>query len=153
MTPRTIIEKRCGCGGEGEVAIIGGLGFLVMLLLGLIMLGMWGCPQYYVWQQKLEGEAELAKANYSKQVAVQEALAKRDAATNLADAEIARAKGVAAANQIIGESLKDNEAYLRWLWIEGLRESGQHAQIIYIPTEGGIPILEAGRAVSAHSAK
>jgi hypothetical protein len=37
-------------------------------------------------RQRLEGEAELAKANYSKQVAVQEANAKKDSATLLAEA-------------------------------------------------------------------
>lgn len=121
--------------------------FCLVVIFGTIILGMWGCPQYYVWQQKLEGEAELAKANYSKQVAVQEAQAKFDAASKLADAEVERAKGVAKANAIIGESLKNNEDYLRWLWVEGIKESGQHNQIIYIPTEGGMPILEAGRSV------
>lgn len=133
--------------GESDAGLIVGLTGALLIGVLLIVLGMWGCPQYNVWQQKLEGEAELAKANYSKQVAVQEAIAKRDAATELAAAEVARAKGVAQANQIIGESLKDNEAYLRWLWVEGMKESGAagRAQIIYIPTENGIPILEASR--------
>ncbi len=106
-----------------------------------------GCtywPPYNVWQQKLEGEAEFAKANYSKQVAVQEAIAKEEAAVHLADAEIARAKGVAKANEIIGHSLKDNEEYLRWLYIEGLKER-TGIETIYVPTEAGLPILEANR--------
>lgn len=114
-------------------------------LIALISLS--GCtawPPYNVWAQRLEGEAELAKANYSKQVAVQEAVAKEEAASHLAAAEVARAHGVANANQIIGNSLKDNEAYLRWLYIEGLKEK-TGTEVIYIPTEAGLPILEAGK--------
>ena len=115
----------------------------VLLVIGLVVGGAWGCPNYAVYQQRLEGEAELAKANYSKQVAVQEAQAKRDAASMLADAEIARARGVAEANKIIGDSLKNNEGYLRYLWIISL-ETPQN-KVIYVPTEGNLPILEATR--------
>ncbi len=112
---------------------------LVLVTLG----GCWGYPQYGVYSQRLEGEAELAKANYSKQVAVQEAVAKKDSAVMLAEAEVSRAEGVAKANKIIGDSLKDNEAYLRYLWISEMEKTKD--QIIYIPTEGNMPILEAGR--------
>lgn len=103
-----------------------------------------GCPFYGVYSQRMAGEAELAKAEYTRRVAVLEAQAKLDAATKLADAEVARAVGVAKANQIIGDSLKGNEAYLRYLWIDKLDST--HGQIIYVPTEAGIPILEAGKA-------
>lgn len=115
-----------------------------MFVIGLIVLGMWGCPRYTVYEQRLLGESELAKANYSKQVAVQEAVAKQDAASHLADAEIARARGVAGANKIIGDSLKNNEGYLRWLYIEALKEKSG-TEVIYVPTEAGLPILEAGK--------
>lgn len=115
------------------------------LIAGLLLTtGCTAFPPYNVWSMKLEGEAELAKANFSKQVAVQEAVAKEEAAEHLANAEIARAKGVAKANEIIGNSLKDNEAYLRWLYIEGLKEKSG-TEVIYIPTEAGLPILEAGK--------
>jgi regulator of protease activity HflC (stomatin/prohibitin superfamily) len=123
--------------------ILGGISFVTFVLLGIITLGMWGCPNYAVYQQRLEGEAELAKANYSKQVAVQEAQAKMAAAEMLAKAEVSRAIGVAQANKIIGDSLKGNESYLRYLWIQNL-ENGKN-QVIYVPTEAGLPILEAGK--------
>jgi regulator of protease activity HflC (stomatin/prohibitin superfamily) len=115
-------------------------------LLIFVLLNLSGCtfyPPYYAYEQEWVGKAELAKADYSKQVVVQEAKAKEEAAHFLANAEVARAEGVAKANKIIGNSLKDNESYLRWLYIEGMREkTGQ--EIIYIPTEAGLPILEAG---------
>lgn len=113
------------------------------IVTGLVILGMAGCPHYSVYQQSLEGEAELAKANYSKQVLVQEAQAKKDAASLLADAEVARAVGVAKANQIIGDSLKGNEVYLKYLWINSLENN--NSKVIYVPTETNLPILEASR--------
>lgn len=122
--------------------------FLACFLMFIAFaVGLWGCPQYRVWQQGLEGQAELKRAEWNRQVAVTEAQAKHEAAKALAQAEVERAKGVAQANQIIGESLKNNESYLRWLWIEGLKDAGSHEKVIYIPTEAGLPLLEAGRAL------
>lgn len=118
--------------------------FTVFCVLLLIMGGCWGYPHYAAYSQRLQGEAELAHAEYSKRVAVETAKAKKDSAALEGEAEVARAHGVAEANQIIGDSLKNNEAYLRWLWIKGL-EANDHTQLIYIPTEAGLPILEAGR--------
>jgi regulator of protease activity HflC (stomatin/prohibitin superfamily) len=87
----------------------------------------------------------LAQAEYSRRIAVAEAQAKKDSAKLLAEAEVERAQGVAKANKIIGDSLKGNEAYLRYLWIDGLKESSKQGEVIYVPTEAGLPILEAGR--------
>ena len=123
--------------------MVGGITAAVLFVVLLISGIMVGCPQYNVYNQRMEGEAQLAHATYSKQVAVQEAIAKKEAATNLAQAEVERAKGVAQANQIIGNSLKGNEDYLRYLWIVGL-EQGKN-EVIYVPTEANLPILEAGR--------
>lgn len=99
--------------------------------------------QYHVWSSSMQGQAELKQAEWSRQIAVVEAQAKRDGAIMLAQAEIERAKGVAQANKIIGDSLKGNEDYLRYLWIDHLGTTQN--QTIYIPTEAGLPILEAGK--------
>ena len=117
--------------------------FGLVILAAVVAAGMWGCPRYAVYQQRLEGEAILAHAQSSREVAVAEAKAKMESAALLADAEIARAKGVAKANEIIGASLKGNEQYLRYLWIQNLE--GSKNQVIYVPTEAGLPILEATR--------
>lgn len=114
-----------------------------IIIVALIGFAMWITPQYRVWSARMEGEAELAQAEGNRQIAVQEAQAKKEAASLLAEAEIERAKGVAKANEIIGNSLKNNDAYLRWLWIENL-DKGNNS-VIYIPTEAGLPILEAGK--------
>ena len=109
------------------------------LIVGLVSLV--GFPIYNVWSSEQGGRAELAKAEYSKQVAVEEAKADLESSTLLAQAEVERAKGVALANQIIGTSLKDNEAYLRYLWIQGLNDGT--GEVVYIPTEANLPLLEA----------
>jgi len=103
-------------------------------------------PVYNVWSSKLSGVAQLLKAESSKRIAVLDAEARKDSASALAEAEVIRARGVAEANRIIGDSLKNNEAYLRYLYINNLNEAGNKSNsIIYIPTEAGLPILEAGR--------
>ncbi len=110
----------------------------VVVIGGLIFIGG---PQYNVWQQSLAGKAELQKAEYTRQVAVLEAQAKKDSAQQLADAEVIRAQGVAKANQIIGNSLKDNREYLQYLYITGLEDGSKNGNVtIYVPTEGGMPI-------------
>ena len=122
-------------------AIVSMVGVVLVLFLGAI--GMYGCPKYNVYSSRMAGEAMLAHAQASKEVAVAEAKAKNESAELLAQAEVKRAYGVAQANKIIGDSLKGNDAYLRYLWIDKL-DSGQ-GQVIYVPTEAGLPILEAGR--------
>lgn len=133
---RVVMNQR----GEGEIAIIS-----LVVVVGILLVGgcMIGYPHYQVYQQRLEGEAILEKQKSEKQVAVQSALAKKESAQMLAEAEVMRAEGVAKANKIIGDSLRDNESYLRWLWIEKMTEAGK--EVIYIPTEAGLPILEAGK--------
>jgi regulator of protease activity HflC (stomatin/prohibitin superfamily) len=107
-------------------------------VLGLIFVGG---PQYNVWAQSLQGKAELQKAEYTRQVAVLEAQAKKDSAQQLADAEIIRATGVAKANQIIGDSLKDNREYLQYLYITGIEDGAKNGNVtIYVPTEAGMPV-------------
>lgn len=115
--------------------------FIIVVLGGCV-----GYPQYRIYEQRLTGEAELQRAESSRRIAVLEAQAKLDSAKMLAGAEVERARGVAEANKIIGESLQGNEAYLRYLWVQQL--DGANQTVVYIPTEGNMPVLEAGRTVS-----
>jgi len=114
-------------------------GGAVVVVLGVVLFV--GGPMYNVWSQSLAGKAELQKAEYTRQVAVLEAQAKMDSAQKLAEAEVIRAGGVAKANQIIGDSLKDNREYLQYLYITGIEEGSQKGNVtIYVPTEGGMPV-------------
>ncbi len=113
------------------------------LALGIIGLAMWGLPKYSVYKRELYGQAELKQAEWNRQIVIQEAEAKKEAAKSWAQAEIERARGAAEANKIVGEYLGGPDAYLRWLFIEQLDKI--QGQIIYLPTEAAIPILEAGK--------
>lgn len=125
--------------------------FLVLLVLWIIV--SFVGPVYNVWQQGLAGQAELKRAEQNRQIAILEAQAQNEAATSQAlakikiaeaegQAEVARATGAAEANRILGDSLKNNEQYLRYIWI---KELAGHDGVIYVPTEAGLPILEAGK--------
>lgn len=100
-------------------------------------------PYVHVWHERMKGQAELARAESNRQIVICEAMAKKESAKALADSEIIRAKGVAEANKIIGSSLADNEGYLRYLWIQGLQTN--QMQVVYIPTEANLPIMESQR--------
>lgn len=126
-----------------------GMGGTILLFL-VIALGLYGCPQYNVYTSRLSGEADLANAEYSRKVQVADAQGKLDAATLLAQVEVARAKGVAQANKIIGDSLKDNPEYLKYLWITDVGGK-QSPTVIYMPTNSYLPtMLEAGAGLKAH---
>lgn len=118
--------------------------FVIFLVLAAIPAGCYFQPQYNVWQQGLAGQAELARAEQNRQIKIEEAKAALESADLLNQAEIKRAEGLAEANRIIGDSLRGNEAYLRYLWVQNLEE-GAGATVIYVPTEAGMPLLEAGK--------
>jgi regulator of protease activity HflC (stomatin/prohibitin superfamily) len=128
---------------EGVVVAAG-----ILVLGTLVFGGVGGCmyvaPQYNVYSQKMDGEAELAKAESTRRTRVLEAQALKDSAQLQADAEVIRATGVAKANSIIADGLGGPEGYLRWKYIEMLENSKNH-DVIYVPTEAGLPILEAGK--------
>lgn len=111
----------------------------IALIMALIVL--W--QPFKVWSARLEGEAKYAEAESTRRVAVLDAQAKLDAASKLAEVEVARARGVAQANKIIGDSLAGNEAYLKYLWIQQIEHHDN--AVIYVPTEASLPILESGR--------
>lgn len=118
------------------------LTILVVIALGLMI----GIPKYRVYAQDLAGQANLKQQEWEKKIKVEEARAVLESSKLLAEAEVERARGIREANEIIQTSLGGPEGYLRYLYIQQLgtlQESG--GQVIYVPTEAGIPILEAGR--------
>lgn len=98
------------------------------------------------------GKSVLIEAQSSRKALIETAKAENESATLKAEAmikiakaqasaEVERAKGVAAANKIIGNSLQGNSEYLKYLQIEAIKYS--KGSKVYIPTEAGLPILEA----------
>jgi predicted Holliday junction resolvase-like endonuclease len=118
-----------------------GLGACLLVLILIIGGFLWGWPKYRIYQQTLRGEATLREAEWDKKVRIEEARAKKEAAILEKEAEVIRAEGVRKANEIIAGGLGGHEGYLRYLWIQGLQDGS--SEVIYIPTEAGLPILEA----------
>lgn len=117
------------------------IGLLMAVIIVIIVSFMAFMPKYRIYKQTLQGEANLRQQEWEKKISIEQAKAKKESAILEAEAEVARAKGVAEANAIIADSLKGNEAYLRYLWIDKLSDN---PNVIYVPTEAGLPILEAG---------
>ena len=116
---------------------------VIALIVSVVAGLMWGLPQYNVWSKGMKGQAQLAQAEQNRQIRIKEAEAELEAAKLDSLAEIERAKGVAEANKIIADGLGGSEGYLRYLWINQLSKNNQ--DVIYVPTETGLPILEANR--------
>jgi len=115
---------------------------VVFILGGCIIAGMWILPKYNVWRQEMEGKAEFAKAEQNRRIKIEEAKANLEAEKLNAQAEIERAKGAAKAISIENGSI--TPSYIQYLWVRQ-QNAQTNNKIIYIPTEAGLPILEAGR--------
>lgn len=122
-----------------------------VVILGLIVGWIAFGPNYRIYKQDKQGQANLRQQEWEKKILIEQAKAQNESATLNAEAtikqetakaqaEVIRAKGVAEANTIIANSLQGNEAYLRYLWIDKLSDN---QNVIYVPTEAGLPLLEA----------
>ena len=115
----------------------------VVLVLALMMFGL---PMYNVWQQEMAGKAEMAKAEQNRKILVEEAKARLEAEKLNAQAEIERAKGMAEAMKIENGTL--NSVYNQYLFIrtlEKLADKGNLPQIIYMPSEGLVPVMDVSK--------
>jgi hypothetical protein len=110
---------------------------------------LWGLPQLGVYNRTLSGRAALMEAESTRQVRVLEAKAKQESATLEAQAEVTKAQGSAQAIAALKAELGSSDAYLRWLYIQGLQEQNSQGDktVVYIPTDGlvPLPISEAPR--------
>lgn len=128
--------------GTTTAYVVSGALAALLLTVG----GCWAAPQYRVYNQNMSGQANLTQQTWEKKIRIEEARAAKESAVLMAEAEVARAKGVKEANEIIQQSLGGPEGYLRYLYIQTLKDiDANGGQIIYVPTEAGLPILEAGK--------
>lgn len=126
------------------------IGLLISLatamFIGVVTLTMYLYPKYKVYSQTMRGQADFKESEINKQILVEEARAQEEAlqmrARGEAEREKIRADATAYAIEKIGVMLKENESYLRWMWINEV--AGGEGERIYIPIEAGMPILEAG---------
>lgn len=125
--------------------------FLLLVVISLSSCWDFNRKQDYLNAEN-RGKSILVEAESSKKAMIETAKAENESATMQAEAkikiakaqaqaEIERAYGVAKANEIIGKSLQNNNEYLKYLMIQNLGDS--KGERIYIPTEAGLPILEA----------
>ena len=127
-----------------------GSSFTIGSIIAIVIVGallLIGLPTYNVYSKQMAGKAAYEQAVQDRRIRVLEAQAALDSAKLTAQAEVERARGVNEANRIMAESLGGAENYLRWSYIHMLQETAgkQGREVIYIPTEAGMPILEAGR--------
>jgi regulator of protease activity HflC (stomatin/prohibitin superfamily) len=127
-----------------------GFSFTIGSVIAIVVIGaavLIGLPTYNVYSKQMQGKAAYEQAVQDRRIRVLEAQAALDSAQLTAQAEVARARGTNEANRIMSESLGGPDNYLRWAYIHMLEETAgkQGREIIYIPTEAGMPILEAGR--------
>src|SRR5690554_599256 len=109
----------------------------------LIIVLMFGLPLYNVWQQEMAGKAEMAKAEQNRKILIEEARARLEAEKLNAQAEVERAKGMAEAMKLENGTL--NTTYNQYLFIrtlEKLADKGDLPQIIYMPSEGLVPVMD-----------
>lgn len=121
------------------IQVLISIGVVAAIIVGL----MFGIPKYNVWQQEMEGKAEMARAEQNRMILVEEAKAKLEAEKLNAQAEIERAKGMAQAMEI--ENGKLTSTYNQYLFIrtlEKISDKGSLPQIIYTPTEGLVPVMD-----------
>ena len=113
--------------------------FFLIIVIALLLFGL---PRYNVWQQEMAGKAEMAKAEQNRKILVEEAKARLEAEKLNAQAEIERAHGMAEAMKIENGTL--SQTYNQYLFIrtlEKLADKGSLPQIIYIPSNGMVPVM------------
>ena len=121
---------------KGESAAIG-VALIAFVVISAIVGLMFGLPVWNVWKEGLSGEAVLKKAEQTRMIQIQQAKGEKESAQLRADA-IA----------IVGKAAKDFPEYRQQEFIGAFAEAmhqGKISQIIYVPTEANIPIMEAGR--------
>lgn len=118
--------------------VLTGLAFIVVIVVACLF----GWPKYTVWQQEMSGKAEFAKAEQNRRIKIEEAKANLEAEKLNAQAEVERAKGAAEAIKIENGSL--TKEYIQYLWVRQQSDLNNKT-IIYIPTEGNLPLTEATR--------
>lgn len=137
--------------GGWVIGIIVAVAVITVLVFGIGGIVNW-YQTFKVYSAEQEGKAELQKAEFTRQIAQLDAQAAIAKAKGDAQAEIERAKGAAEANKILADSLEGKEDYLKYLYIQQLCQGNDHREIIYVPTDGLLPVTEAGRGVAPEPA-
>lgn len=113
------------------ISVIIGVAILIVSFFFFII------PIYRVWAVGMAGKANLRRAEQEKQILVEQAKAEMEAAKSRAEAI-----------RIIGEEAQKYPEYRHQEFIGAFAEALQEGtinQIIYVPTEASIPIVDNAR--------
>ncbi len=118
----------------------GGIAALLVMVAVVVVGFAWGIPKYNVWRAGLSGEALLKKAEHEKQVMIETAKAELEAAALQAEAI-----------EIVGEMAKKYPEYRDQQFIAAFGEAINNGSVkmIFVPTEGNIPLLLKGGSRSS----
>jgi hypothetical protein len=114
----------------------------IAIFIGLIFATIAIQKKFSIWSKEQSGRAKLAESKFSKQTKIEEAKANLESEKLNAQAEIVRAKG--AAESIRAEAGGLTENYIRYLWVRQQSDLNNKT-VVYVPTEAGLPVLEASR--------
>lgn len=119
--------------GNGEVIVVVGIMMAILVTIALFF----AFPMWNVWRAGMAGEALFRAAEQTRQIQVLQAKGELEASK-------LRAEAIA----IVGKAAHDYPEYRNQEFIGAFAEAlhnGNIHQIIYVPTEAGLPITEAGR--------
>lgn len=110
-----------------------------LIILGVVALLLFfvGVPHYRVWTAGMAGKAALMKAEQEKKIQIEQA-----------KAEVESARLRAEAIKLVGAAAQQYPEYRTQEFVAAFGEaikSGEVEQIIYVPTEANIPIVEVKR--------
>lgn len=119
------------------------IGVVVGIFL-LILVSKAVGPQLNLYRANTEKQAVIAEQKAQSEAAEFAARSAVTQAEAKAEAMIIEARALAESQEIIAATLTPE--YIRYLYIKAIENNPN--QVIYVPTEAGMPILESGRAVT-----
>lgn len=131
-----------------EMAAMAVVGVVGIVLVGAILFGIvYTYRHYKIWGVEMAGKALEIEREYQGRAILAEAEHARQSRVMAARAEEEAAQHTANAIKIVGEMAQKYPEYRQQEFFMGLSDaltSGDIDQIIYLPTEAGLPITEAG---------
>jgi hypothetical protein len=124
----------------------------IFFLVVIFFTSGWVYAHYRLWRVEYTGRALEIEKRYKGKAVLAEAENARKARIEAARAEKEAAQLTADAIKVVGQAAKDYPEYRQqefYLALGDALHEGKIQQIIYLPTEAGLPITEARERVSA----
>jgi hypothetical protein len=121
--------------------VVAGVVALIAVIVVTVFIWKLVTPKMNLYRSNTEKQSVIKEQEAKSEAEVFAAQKRVIAAEAEAEARIIEAESIAQSQQIISETLTPE--YLRWRFYEVL--STTDGQIIYVPTEAGLPITEAPR--------